>query len=363
MARIPTGDELDRILYSSDTLSAQAARHSLYGMAGETDLRKVHILGGNTTAGEKLSAAFLQENLIKSTFSRYSQSTWEAKPGFDSTTEEYKAIMVGYNEYVDEFPELMTAQSPEELQYYTQRIDNEVYARLTMQQVGFFEGLMYYLPAGILSPENILPFATALRGVGLVTKGVRSLSAARNALATQGIGMGQNLGLSQVPKGAIRTALMKSGAMKAKLLPTMGLVGAEGGLAASVAEVVLDAQQGLRTDEEMIMGIVGGSVFGSILGVVPTMMSKGYRGAMQTVIGYEYLTDGINDANISYSRALVEELDRGDVDVVQVLKEVEEGIEGDATIRRIKHGTTLFRLYRERSEVRSCNLLALKKAG
>ena len=336
MARIPTGAELDRILYSSDTLSAQAARHSLYGMAGETDLRKVHILGGNTTVGETLSAAFLQENLITSTFSRYSQSTWEAKPGFDSTTEEYKAIMVGYNEYVDEFPELMTAQSPEELQYYTQRIDNEVYARLTMQQVGFFEGLMYYLPAGILSPENILPFATALRGVGLVTKGVRSLSAARNALARQGIGMGQNLGLSQVPKGVIRTALMKSGAMKAKLLPTMGLVGAEGGLAASVAEVVLDAQQGLRTDEEMIMGIVGGSVFGSILGVVPTMMSKGYRGAMQTVIGYEYLTDGINDANISYSRALVEELDRGDVDVVQVLKEVEEGIEGDATIKAQK---------------------------
>jgi len=333
MARIPTGDELTRIIATSDTLTAQAARHSLYGMAGETDLRKVHILSGRSTVGETLSAAFLQENLLKSTFSRYSQVAWEPQDGFDSTNDEYKALMVGYNEYVEEFPELMTAQSPEELQYYTQRIDNEVYARLTMQQVGFWEGLLYYLPAGILSPENLLPYATALRGIGLATRGVRSLSAARNALARQGIGIGQNLGFSQVPKGTIRAALLKSGAMKAKLLPTMGLVGAEGAVAATVAEVVLDAQQGLRTDEEMIMGIVGGAVFGSILGVVPTLMSKGYRGAMQTVIGYEYLTDGINDANLSYSRALVEELDRGDVDVALVLKEVEEGIEGDATIK------------------------------
>lgn len=334
-------NQVDNVLAQQKTLQTQAldAFRTSRGYATALSPKLVRIAKGKSTFGDALGAAFLQENILVSGLSRISP-TFTPVPGFNNSPE-HKAMLGPFKQYVDDFPELVTAESPKELLSVQRKIQKEVESRAILENVGFWEGLLYYLPAGILSPENLLPIATAVRGVGLGAKTVGKLSAARAAAArTAAYEINPMTGTvartaagQAMSKEARRALLLRAGMAKNTIPQIAGLSAAEGALSGAVAEVILNAQQGLRTKEEMVMGVVGGGVFGGILGTGFAGIGKGYRASLEQLIGHEYLTDAVNDANAQYSRALVNALDENDVDVAEALRELQEGIDGNAQLK------------------------------
>jgi len=346
VAEIVNFHDVDSVLSKHLSLGEQALRsyRTSRGMADELSPALAKYRGGNTggilnTAG----AAFGQENLGWGFYTSVRDyfTVFDKQGGFNNGPE-HLAMLNGFESYKEDFPELMTAESPEELEWVKARIVKEEENRAVLDNLGFVEGLLYYLPAGVLSPENLIPFATAFRGIGIGVKSVAKLSVAR-AAATRTLAYEINIAHSVgtatlTPAGralsrkARRKLLLSSGVARNTVPQIIGLSALEGLAGGAVAEVILKSQQGLRTDEELIFGIIGGGVFGGIMGGLGVGLSKGYRSSMMSLTGHEYMTDAVIDANAQYSRALVDQLQGMDVDVAEVMEEVRLGIVGDATL-------------------------------
>jgi len=346
VAEIVNFHDVDSVLSKHLSLGEQAlsSYRTSRGMADELSPALAKYRGGNTggilnTAG----AAFGQENLGWGFYTSVRDyfTVFDKQGGFNNGPE-HLAMLNGFESYKEDFPELMTAESPEELEWVKARIVKEEENRAVLDNLGFVEGLLYYLPAGILSPENLIPFATALRGIGIGVKSVAKLSVAR-AAATRTLAYELNVAHSvgtatMTPAGralsrkARRKLLLSSGVARNTVPQILGLSALEGVAGGAVAEVILKSQQGLRTNEELIFGIIGGGVFGGIMGGLGVGLSKGYRSSMMSLTGHEYMTDAVIDANAQYSRALVDQLQGMDVDVAEVMEEVRLGIVGDATL-------------------------------
>lgn len=340
MSKIVDFNQVDRVMAQQKTLYEQSLEMATTsrGLATAWSPDFVRFQLGGATFGEALGAAFLQENTVASGFSNMSFN-FEPVSGFNNSAK-HKGMLGYYEQYVDQFPELMNAESPQELVAVQNKIKREIENRTILENIGFWEGLLYYLPAGILSPENFLPIATAVRGIGLGAKTVGKMSAARAAAVRTGAyevnpmtgTVARTAAGAALSKKARRALLLRSGMAKNTIPQIAGLSAVEGTLSGAVAEIILNAQQGLRTKEEMVMGVIGGGVFGGILGASFAGIGKGYRASLEKVIGHEYLSDAVNDANMQYSRALVNSLEDRDVDVGEVLKELESGVNKDATL-------------------------------
>jgi len=347
VAEVVDFNNIDAVMSKTFTLGDQALQsyRTSVGLATELSPEMVYYRSGHTGGILNLAgAAFALENLGVGTKNWIQDkfTFFDTKSGFNNS-QAHMDMLGNYKGYVDKFPELLSAESPEELEWVKAKILGEEENRAVLENLGFMEGLLYYFPAGLLSPENLLPFATALRGIGIGTRSVAGLTASRVGAKRAGvIVLGDKeqavftaAGLAMSRK-ARRQALIRGGVAKNTIPQIVGLSVAEGLLAGGVAEVVLRSQQGLRTNEELIFGIIGGGVFGGLLGGLGVAIGKGYRSWLNRVIGHEYLDDAVDDANAQYTRALVEKLEERGVDVGEVLEEVNQATYGDATLNAHK---------------------------
>lgn len=196
---------------------------------------------------EQLGAAFPQENvaLAVGSWLRHRSTNYGEEPGFDP-----EPFLGRYAQYREEFPGLTRARSRAALSAEKLRIDQELRRREILDGMGFWRGLAVFGPAGLLSPENLIPVGTAIRSAGIVGKAA-TRSVARSAAR----------------------------------------VGAEGLITAAAAEAALQPTQGFRTAEESALNIVGSGVFGSVLGGAGAQIGKSRRAALKRLIGVEALTD------------------------------------------------------------------------
>lgn len=347
-------NDVDKVLGMNQSLGQQALDSYRTGRGGAVALspRMLQLnQGGSKTWGEwfgdlggNYKSAFALENMLVGGAGSLWDSSVSFTPQKDFNQSQLHRNMLGsYVGYSDNFPELLSAESPEELEWVKSKILKEETHRAQLEGIGFWEGLLYYLPAGGLSPENLIPFATGLRGIGLGVRAVGGLSAARAAGLRAGIYEANALsGVGAVTmtaagraasRSARRRALIGAGAARSSAAGIVGLSAAEGLAGGAIAEVMLNAQQGLRTREEIIFGIIGGGVFGGILGGAGMAIGKGYRTGMQRLTGHEFMSDAVIEANTHYTRALVEQLRTRGVDVGEVLEEIKTGVLGDAMLK------------------------------
>lgn len=86
------------------------------------------------------------------------QSSQYVQPGFNPARD---ADLRGYEEYLDEF--MRYARSPAGVRIVKAQIDHELEARKVLTDSGATEGFLASMVAGLASPENLVPFASAWR--------------------------------------------------------------------------------------------------------------------------------------------------------------------------------------------------------
>lgn len=156
-----------------------------------------------------------------------------------------------YRRFVNEAPELLRARSSTELAVLKNRIDDEMETRRTLENMGFFQALAVYLPAGLISPENMIP-----------------IGAAFNA--------------ARLGKGVMQAGLR---------------AGFENFLLEGGAQQIYDAGQLTRTGQEKWEQTIGAGLFGAILGSSAAGLGAGRRAATQALLGAETVSGALDQAN------------------------------------------------------------------
>lgn len=211
---------------------------------------------------EQVGANFMHENLAVVAGMNFSDPEFAEVPGYNPAPD-----LGFYEEFVGRYPSLMLAKSPLELEYIKNRVDRDIEQRRAMAQGGFLRQLAAGLPAGLLSPENLIPFGRAVRGTA---------AAARAAKAAEVAAKGASKEFSE------RLALRAAG-----VFSQAGRTGLEGGLTQAIAEIGLGAFQESRTLQEKTEGVMAAAAFGSILGAAGSTMGALKREFFLKVLGEE----------------------------------------------------------------------------
>ena len=221
-----------------------------------------------TTLLQQMGAAFRQESLFAAGY----RALQDDMSGYVDPTYDAAMDLGEYAEYTDRFPELLRANNSAHMQHIKHKIQREINDRRILEDLGFWRSLAVHLPAGVLSPENLVPVA---RMVGLAAKGARAGVRAATA----------------------RSAVEAAGAQV-------------------IAESILGAEQGLRTREEQVYNVVGAGVVGGVLGGGFATIGKAKRKALQKLIGAETMTDAVDQTN----RILADEIAKPDSELGQAIE-------------------------------------------
>ncbi len=256
----------------------------------------------------RFGAAFRDMNLFYAGYRYYDDHySFHIPPTKGWGVEQNKAnLSAYYAPHVKAYPRLLSARSRQEQDRVKDIVRRSVADREVLHDMGFFESLMFYLPVGMTSPENWVPLSRAFRlgmtgsraGAFKVAAGTggRAVTEVEKAaliaahrthpaiVSAAHIGDDMTHGLAQ--NLLQRVALSKTTIGQAALA-----TGLEGMIAGAVSEMVLQKTQPLRTMEETWMSIVGGGVFGAVLGGGFYAIGKTYRGALTSLLGQEVAGD------------------------------------------------------------------------
>jgi len=208
---------------------------------------------------EQVRSGFNTENVFVNNIlpMMKSRPVFESEPGFDPTPH-----LGPYEQFTEQFPELLESESQSELIHIKTRIDKELHDRTVLEDMGFVRSLAVLLPANFLSPENFIPIGAAVRGA---------------------------YGIGKV--GA--KGLLRAGAA----------TGTESAIAAAVAEAALQQKQGFRTTEESVLNVVGAGLFGSVLGSSGAAMGATRRKALKALIGHESVAEAFEALEDAFVKA------------------------------------------------------------
>jgi len=277
--------------------------------------------------GATFAAAFRDMNLL------YNLGRWEASsheytvdPAWTMEMNKLRVAASGLGDYVAKYPRLMSARSRQEHQAVTSRAKQEIQDRSILHNLGFFESLMYYLPVGMTSPENWVPLSRAFRlgmtgsraGAFKVAAGTggRAVTEAEKAALIAAhrthpaIVSAAHIG-DDMTHGLAQNLLQRVALSKTTVKQAAAATGLEGAIAGAVSEMVLQKAQPLRTMEETWMSIVGGGVFGAVLGGGFYAIGKTYRGALTSLLGQEVAGNAAAAARREAGNALNEVVDAG----------------------------------------------------
>lgn len=218
----------------------------------------------NYTFGEQLGAAFRTENL----FFTHALPFLREDPAFPEDPEFEASRHLGeYEQYVNQYPELLQAGSRGELAFWMDRVDAELRDRRRLENMGFGRSLAVFLPAGLLSPENFIPIGTAARAGSLTAKAAKAA------------------GTSRILGAAFRT-------------------GTEAVITQTLAEMALAQKQRFRTEEEALYNVVGAGLFGTLFGGFGGAIGEARRSATKALLGAESVTDAVEQGNDAIARAM-----------------------------------------------------------
>lgn len=262
---------------------------------------------GHASIGRTFAAAYRDMNFFHN-LSRWEEDrrSYKADPNWTEERRQLHLQMGGLHGMVEKYPRLASAKSLSEYRMVAQRASQDLADRAILHRLGFFESLMYYLPVGMTSPENWVPLSRAFR-FGMVGKRAgdfkvvaskahnlaseaerRALAAAHrtNPTLVHAAHLADDMTHGEAQELLARAALAQTTVAQAG-----AATGLEGMIAASVSEMLLQKVQPLRTQEETWMSIVGGGVFGAVLGSGFYVIGKSYRKVLTDLLGAETHSD------------------------------------------------------------------------
>lgn len=206
---------------------------------------------------DQIAKNFQTENIIGASYyyqndANLNRLHFDPTPGFNP---DYYAEP--YRDVLDEYPQLMESKSYTEFRYIAARIDRDRRDREVVQTGGFLRQFATGLPAGMLSPEMLIPYGTIAK-------------------------VGRMAGLSVIQREMAKTLLSRD-AMQ-EIFRRAARPAAEAGLTQIPIEMALRDYQPLRTNEEMVENIQGAFLFSSILGGAAAALGVAKRSAIERAL-------------------------------------------------------------------------------
>ena len=255
------------------------------------------------TIGETYAAAFRDMNILHN-LGRIAQDyqVYAPDPNWTQKKNQLWIQTSHLQGMVDKYPRMASAKSYAEFSMVAKRASRDLADRKILHNLGFFESLMYYLPVGMTSPENWVPLSRAFRlGMTGSRAGAFKVAAGTGGRAVTEVEKAALIAAHRthpaivsaahigddMTHGLAQNLLQRVALSKTTVKQAAFATGLEGAIAGAVSEMVLQKAQPLRTMEETWMSIVGGGVFGAVLGGGFYAIGKTYRGALASLLGQE----------------------------------------------------------------------------